>query len=282
MAARALDNHQTPPPFSPAKRSALMSLLHEGSVDDTSWSTGWHTNSTRFKRIPTEHAVWLTGIWWLHANTHICGGLWTHNGTKPGFVLPNILQLITINRLWAENTCFTWVKSWISKKWFHYNFICDGSVEILKKGQQLEQVIPHDQNLKVVLSCSKKKKAFLLHISTISSQYWLTISYSVVYKIYFRYEFFLLPYYIPHHVSSMWSEGWPVPPTPGLYTPQPTQAKVDTKAHSEHSQNTTNNANIQNNNKNKKDLNFRYLNKTDQHIYTIKKNLPMKQHTISD
>lgn len=44
MAARALDNHQTPPPFSPAKRGALMSPLHGGSADDTSCCSGWHTN----------------------------------------------------------------------------------------------------------------------------------------------------------------------------------------------------------------------------------------------
>lgn len=29
MAARALDNHHTPPPFSPAKRGTLMSLLQD-------------------------------------------------------------------------------------------------------------------------------------------------------------------------------------------------------------------------------------------------------------
>lgn len=46
MAARACSNHQTTPPVSPAKRGAVMSPLHEGSVNDMSWCTGWHTNCT--------------------------------------------------------------------------------------------------------------------------------------------------------------------------------------------------------------------------------------------
>lgn len=43
MAGRALDNRRTPPSSSPAKTGALMSPLHEGSVSDTSWSTGLGT-----------------------------------------------------------------------------------------------------------------------------------------------------------------------------------------------------------------------------------------------
>lgn len=45
-AARACSNHQTTPPVSPAKRGAVMSPLHEGSVNDMSRCTGWHTNCT--------------------------------------------------------------------------------------------------------------------------------------------------------------------------------------------------------------------------------------------
>lgn len=46
MAVRAFGNHQTTPPISPAKTGAVMSPLHEGSVNGMSWSTGWHTNCT--------------------------------------------------------------------------------------------------------------------------------------------------------------------------------------------------------------------------------------------
>lgn len=39
-------NHQATPPISPAKTGAVMSPLHEGSVNDMSRCTGWHTNCT--------------------------------------------------------------------------------------------------------------------------------------------------------------------------------------------------------------------------------------------
>lgn len=45
-AARAFGNHQSTPPISPAKTGAVMSPLHEGSVNDMSRCTGWHTNCT--------------------------------------------------------------------------------------------------------------------------------------------------------------------------------------------------------------------------------------------
>lgn len=46
MAVRAFGNHQTSPPISPAKTGAVMSPLHEGSVNSMSRSTGWHPNCT--------------------------------------------------------------------------------------------------------------------------------------------------------------------------------------------------------------------------------------------
>lgn len=70
MAVRAFGNHQTTPPISPAKRGAVMSPLHEGSVNSVSWSTGWHTNCV-FALHAHRNKGTENRLWWLHP-AHIC------------------------------------------------------------------------------------------------------------------------------------------------------------------------------------------------------------------
>lgn len=102
MAARALDNHQTPPPFSPAKRGALMSPLHEGSVDDTSCSSGWHTNLTEFKHTHIQCTHWSRNKGFedcvpIYTMAEVC----KHKMAKSlDLFCKNILQHSAINGLW--------------------------------------------------------------------------------------------------------------------------------------------------------------------------------------
>lgn len=105
MAARALDNHQTPPPFSPAKRGALMSPLHEGSVDDTSCSSGWHTNLTEFKHTHTYSAHTDRGIRDLRTACQYTQWQRSVNTKWQKAWICFILQHSTINGLWVENKC---------------------------------------------------------------------------------------------------------------------------------------------------------------------------------